>query len=99
MIRRLRSAPAAALVALVRAYQIVISPLTGPTCRYHPSCSRYAIIALRTHGAIRGAGLSVWRVLRCNPWSKGGVDDVPPSRRAQLDDAAGAAVTFPDHSA
>lgn len=66
------------LAGLVRGYQLVVSPWFAPTCRYYPSCSTYAIDALRTHGAIRGAGLAAWRLLRCNPWSKGGVDPVPP---------------------
>ncbi|SDR94097.1 hypothetical protein SAMN04489860_0435 [Paraoerskovia marina] len=69
------------LVGIVRAYQSVISPMTGPTCKYYPSCSQYALIAVQRHGALRGSGLAAWRVLRCNPWSDGGVDDVPATRR------------------
>lgn len=69
------------LTGLVRGYQLIVSPWFAPTCRYYPSCSAYAIGALRTHGAIRGIGLAAWRLLRCNPWSKGGVDPVPPRRR------------------
>lgn len=70
--------PATALVGLLRLYQIVLSPMTGPTCRFYPSCSSYAITAVRRHGVLRGGGLAIWRVLRCNPWNYGGVDDVPP---------------------
>ncbi len=62
------------LVLLVRAYQKALSPLLGDRCKYHPTCSQYAVDALREHGALRGTVLAVWRVLRCNPWSAGGVD-------------------------
>ncbi|MGC5614670.1 membrane protein insertion efficiency factor YidD [Georgenia sp. Z1491] len=65
------------LLKLVRGYQLVVSPWFPPTCRYYPSCSAFAVGALRTHGAGKGLLLAVWRVLRCNPWSKGGVDHVP----------------------
>ena len=57
-------------------YRRVISPAIGPRCRYHPSCSQYALDAVRTHGLIRGGVLAVWRVMRCNPWSHGGFDPV-----------------------
>ncbi len=69
--------PARAVLLVLRGYQRVISPLTGPSCRYYPSCSEYAVRAVRLHGAVRGGGLAAWRLLRCNPWSHGGVDDVP----------------------
>jgi len=86
----LRNLPATVLIGVLRVYQSVISPLTGPTCKYYPSCSQYAIIAIRTHGTLRGTGLALWRILRCNPWSLGGVDDVPPARSRHVDvDAAG----------
>lgn len=78
--------PAAWLVSLpVRAYRLVLSPLLGPRCRFHPSCSAYAIEALATHGAIRGGRLALWRIARCHPWGGSGVDPVPdphPSPRA-----------------
>jgi len=86
-----RAAPARMLIAAIRAYQLVISPMTGPTCKYHPSCSRYAITALRRHGAVRGSRLAAWRILRCNPWSKGGVDDVPPPRTCIIKHSDGSA--------
>lgn len=76
----LRRVPALTLIGMIRAYQSVISPMTGPTCKYYPSCSQYALTAVRRHGALRGTGLALWRLLRCNPWSLGGVDDVPPAR-------------------
>ena len=75
--RALRQAPKWVLIFLVRAYQTVISPMSGPSCRFYPSCSEYAIRALRRHGIFRGGWYAVWRILRCNPWNFGGVDDVP----------------------
>ena len=69
------------LMGLIRIYQWTISPLLGPVCRYYPSCSHYGYEAIRVHGAVKGTGLTVWRVLRCNPWSPGGVDHVPPRKR------------------
>lgn len=73
----LARAPRAAVMGLIRGYQLVISPMTGPTCKYYPSCSHYGMEAVREHGAIVGGTLAAWRILRCNPWSVGGVDDVP----------------------
>ncbi|MGO1538865.1 MAG: membrane protein insertion efficiency factor YidD [Leucobacter sp.] len=61
----------------MRLYRWLISPLYGQVCRYHPSCSRYSLEAYQRYGLIAGAGLTVWRLLRCNPWSSGGIDDVP----------------------
>ncbi|NHO31559.1 membrane protein insertion efficiency factor YidD [Acetobacter sp. LMG 1636] len=61
----------------MRLWQIVLSPVTGPNCRFHPSCSCYGIDAVRKHGAMRGGWLTVKRILRCNPWSVGGYDPVP----------------------
>lgn len=75
----LRRMPALTLIGVLRVYQTVISPMTGPTCKYYPSCSHYALTAVQRHGALRGTGLALWRLLRCNPWSLGGVDDVPPA--------------------
>ena len=69
-----------ALSGLVRAYQFTLRPVLGANCRFTPSCSDYALQALRTHGAVRGSGLAAWRVLRCNPWCQGGHDPVPPGR-------------------
>ncbi|MDR2505832.1 MAG: membrane protein insertion efficiency factor YidD [Oscillospiraceae bacterium] len=66
-----------AMLALLRFYQRQISPATRPSCKYIPSCSEYAVQAIEKHGAARGFGLAVWRVLRCNPLSRGGYDPVP----------------------
>ncbi len=70
----------AALVALVRAYQLLVSPLLPPSCRFHPSCSAYAAEALRRHGAARGSWLAVKRLARCHPFCEGGLDPVPGQR-------------------
>jgi putative membrane protein insertion efficiency factor len=72
------SPPAMFLAALVRLYQWTLRPFIGAHCRYEPSCSHYALDALRHHGALRGSLLAAWRVLRCNPWTPGGYDPVPP---------------------
>jgi putative membrane protein insertion efficiency factor len=61
-------------VAPIRLYQLVISPVVGPRCKYHPSCSEYAVGAIRRYGVLRGLVLAAWRLMRCNPWSHGGVD-------------------------
>lgn len=65
-----------ALVAMIRGYQIFISPMLGQSCRFTPTCSAYAIAAIRKHGPIRGGWASVKRILRCHPWDPGGYD--PP---------------------
>jgi uncharacterized protein len=73
---------AAGRVAIVpiRLYQWLISPLLGPRCKYHPTCSAYAVDAIRSFGILRGLVLAGWRLLRCNPWSRGGVDPVEAQR-------------------
>ena len=65
------------LIALVRLYQRAVSPLMTPRCKYSPTCSHYAVTALKIHGLFKGTALAAWRLLRCNPWSDGGVDYVP----------------------
>jgi putative membrane protein insertion efficiency factor len=65
------------LLWLIRAYQLIISPMLPASCRFEPSCSRYSYEAIQKHGAIKGAGLAIWRICRCNPWGKGGYDPVP----------------------
>ena len=70
-------APRVAAMGLIRGYQLVISPMSGPSCKYYPSCSHYGMEAVRVHGAVIGGAMAVWRILRCNPFSNGGVDDVP----------------------
>jgi len=67
-----------ALIGLIRVYQYALSPMLGARCKYYPSCSNYAIGALREHGPLKGVGLALWRILRCNPFSNGGYDPVPP---------------------
>jgi putative membrane protein insertion efficiency factor len=64
----------------LHAYRALVSPLLGPRCKYHPTCSRYALDAIREVGVVRGAILAAWRLLRCNPWSHGGVDYVSDRR-------------------
>lgn len=66
-----------ALVAIVRGYQVVLSPLFGDCCRFHPSCSEYMVEALTVHGAIKGTILGLWRILRCHPFGDYGYDPVP----------------------
>jgi putative membrane protein insertion efficiency factor len=68
------------LIALIRLYQLVASPLLPRACRFYPSCSQYAIDAIRAHGVLRGAWLALARFARCHPWHPGGVDFVPGSR-------------------
>jgi putative membrane protein insertion efficiency factor len=65
------------LVGLIRGYRRLLSPLLGPRCRFHPSCSSYGLEAVRVHGATKGSLLTVARICRCNPWNSGGVDPVP----------------------
>ena len=70
------SLPARMVVGLIRVYQRLLSPLLAPRCRYHPSCSAYAVQAVQSYGILRGAVLAGWRLLRCNPFSHGGYDPV-----------------------
>jgi putative membrane protein insertion efficiency factor len=67
-------------IFLVRGYQLLLSPLLGNNCRFHPTCSEYAIEALRAHGVVRGLWLTVRRIGRCHPWGGAGHDPVPPRR-------------------
>ena len=62
---------------LIRGYQLAISPLLGPRCRFYPSCSHYAMEAIETHGALRGTWLTIKRISRCHPFHEGGFDPVP----------------------
>lgn len=79
-LRHVWNLPGYVLIAMVRGYQYVISPmlqnLAGAQCRYAPSCSEYFILAVKKYGAVSGAARGIWRVCRCNPWCKGGYD--PP---------------------
>ena len=73
MLKRLVSG---SMIRLIRVYQMGISPMLGPCCRFTPSCSQYGIEAFRKYGPIGGAWRTAWRIIRCNPWCKGGHD--PP---------------------
>ncbi|MCW2852998.1 MAG: yidD [Nocardioides sp.] len=65
------------VIGLLKAYRAVISPLYGQVCRYHPSCSAYALEAVQQHGTVRGGWLAARRLARCHPWAAGGYDPVP----------------------
>jgi putative membrane protein insertion efficiency factor len=65
------------LVALIRVYQRLVSPVLPPACRFHPSCSSYAATAIERHGALRGSWLAARRLARCHPFHPGGIDPVP----------------------
>ena len=65
------------LIALIRGYQLLLSPFLGQHCRFYPSCSQYAREAIERHGAVYGVWLAIRRVSRCHPWHPGGVDPVP----------------------
>ena len=73
-VKRIGAAP---LVAMLLFYQHFISPMTPPTCRYYPSCSTYALTAIRRFGPVKGTWLATKRLARCHPWTAGGVDHVP----------------------
>jgi len=83
--------PARTLVLLVRVYQLTLSPIMGRQCRFVPTCSNYFIEAVRKRGALRGSLMGLWRICRCNPFSRGGYDPVearetPDARCTTLDD-------------
>lgn len=67
------------LVTVIRLYQNIVSPMRPPTCRYYPSCSAYAVTALERFGLVKGTWLAARRLIRCHPWTPGGVDHVPPA--------------------
>ncbi|WP_313235484.1 membrane protein insertion efficiency factor YidD [Sporosarcina ureae] len=68
------------LIRLIRFYQKFISPLSPPSCRFHPTCSHYGMEAIETHGVLKGSWLAVMRILKCHPFHKGGFDPVPPKK-------------------
>jgi hypothetical protein len=74
LLSTLRRAPASGLIGLLTLYRRYVSPLTPPSCRFTPTCSRYAVDALRRYGVLKGGWLALWRVLRCNPLTRGGYD-------------------------
>ena len=69
--------PRLALMMLVKAYRLLLSPWLGSDCRFEPTCSAYSLQSLEQHGAVAGAALTVYRLVRCQPWCKGGHDPVP----------------------
>ena len=76
------------LILLIRAYQLAVSPLFPPSCRFIPSCSEYAREALMTHGLVKGTLLGAWRLLRCHPLCAGGLDPVPEPKSASAKKAS-----------
>jgi putative membrane protein insertion efficiency factor len=73
----LRGLPSLMLVLAIRGYQVAISPLLGPACRYYPTCSHYAVEAITKYGALKGGWMAFRRILRCHPFRPGGYDPVP----------------------
>ena len=72
------------LIKFIRFYQRYISVNRPPTCKYYPTCSAYSIEAIETHGSFKGLIISIWRILRCNPFSKGGYDPVPNHKNHKI---------------
>ena len=81
LLRSIPLIPRNLVLGFLTGYRKTISPLYGDVCAYYPSCSAYAVGAVQQHGAVRGTLFSAWRILRCNPWTRGGVDDVPAHPR------------------
>ena len=77
MCRQVAAAIGWLLIQPIRFYQKYLSPLKPPSCRFTPTCSQYAIEAIRKHGPFKGLALAIWRILRCNPWGGSGYDPVP----------------------
>jgi uncharacterized protein len=84
IVERVRAGAIWVVLAPIRAYSRWISPLFPRRCKYYPTCSAYAQEAIRTHGVFRGGAMAAWRVMRCNPFSHGGVDEVPPPREGRF---------------
>ncbi len=80
-IKKIMAAP---LIALIRFYQVAISPFTPSTCRFHPTCSSYFIEAVKIHGIGKGTFLGIKRIASCHPWGKSGYDPVPPKSKKDL---------------
>lgn len=81
MYRKIDALLGKVMILLVRAYRLFLSPWIGQQCRFHPTCSTYAIEAIQRHGAVRGAWLAARRLSRCHPWHEGGIDPVPERKR------------------
>jgi uncharacterized protein len=88
-----------ALIAPIRLYQRAVSPLMGRHCKYHPTCSAYAVEAIREFGAARGLVLAGWRLLRCNPWSHGGYDPVSDQTLFKRRESSASAASPPRRTA
>lgn len=86
VVRFLWHLPSYILIIVLKLYRRVISPMYGQVCRFFPSCSAYALEAVTVHGAVKGTWLAVRRVVRCHPWSSGGLDPVPTPAHADWDD-------------
>ena len=86
---RLLQVPSLLAIAAIRGYQLLISPMLGPTCRFSPSCSHYACACLRDHGMVRGSWLTLRRLSRCHPWHPGGYDPPPARLDAHTGDRSG----------
>ena len=82
--RSIEAAMKKLLLKLIRFYQTAISHHTKPKCKYFPTCSHHPYEAIEIHGALKGALMGIWRILRCNPWSRGGYDPVPEKRHKKL---------------
>ena len=76
MMGRLLRGPSVLVVWLIRLYQLTLAKALPQRCRFHPSCSEYAVQALRERGLVRGGAAAAWRIVRCGPWSRGGLDPV-----------------------
>lgn len=74
----------------IRLYRRYLSPLKPPMCRFHPTCSAYAVQAIEERGVLRGFGLALWRIARCHPWAQGGYDPVPGTSLVPADDSTDA---------
>lgn len=72
----------AAMLGFIKVYRYFLSPWVGNQCRFYPTCSHYAEVAFKEHGFIKGLGLSIIRIAKCNPWHKGGLDEVPARNKA-----------------
>jgi len=78
LINPLKKIPQFLAIKMIRGYQLFISPMLGPRCRFYPTCSQYAVEALQTHGLIKGLWLTIKRLAKCHPFHAGGIDEVPP---------------------
>ena len=74
------------VIFLIHGYQCYISPLKKPCCRFYPTCSQYALQAFQTYGFFKAMGLTIWRILRCNPLCKGGFDPLPPKKQSKREE-------------